>query len=193
MGVDVGVEEKEEPKNSLHRAGNQNKVTMTMLRETVLIKTLLLLLLGLTVLKMVAARKKTKVGGAALCPTLEDQSVRVNISIIDQSPSVPVFSQNFQNRSISPWDYHVTEDHHRIPSFIAEARCRYQSCLNAEGEEDSSLNSVPIKHEFLVLRREPKGCSHSFHLERVWVTVGCTCVTPIVHHVQGPKARHQLS
>ncbi|KAK1338320.1 hypothetical protein QTO34_001435 [Cnephaeus nilssonii] len=37
--------------------------------------------------------------------------------------------------------------------------------------------------EILVLRREPRRCPHSFRLEKILVTVGCTCVTPIVHHV----------
>ncbi|XP_012787584.2 interleukin-17F [Sorex araneus] len=166
---------------------------MAFLRETVLVKTLMLLMFGLAILRLVAARKKIKAGGAALCPPLQDHSVRVNISILGQRQGVPVLSQNFQNRSISPWDYNVTWDPHRIPSSIAEARCRYLGCLNAEGQEDSSMNSVPIKQEFLVLRGDPKGCSRSFQLERVWVTVGCTCVTPIVHQVQGPTAAHRLS
>lgn len=46
------------------------------------------------------------------------------------------------------------------------------------------MNSVPIQQEFLVLRREPQGCSRSFRLEKVLVTVGCTCVTPIVRYVR---------
>ncbi|XP_055986613.1 interleukin-17F [Sorex fumeus] len=166
---------------------------MAFRRETVLVKTLMLLMFGLAVLRLVTARKKVKGGVAALCPPLEDHSVRVNISILAQRQGAPVLSQNFQNRSISPWDYNVTWDPNRLPSSIAEARCRHLGCLNAEGQEDSSMNSVPIQQEFLVLRRDSKGCSRSFQLERVWVTVGCTCVTPIVHQVQGPTVAHQLS
>lgn len=77
----------------------------------------------------------------------------------------------------------VTRDPNRFPSEIVEAQCRHSGCINAEGQEDSSMNSVPIQQEFLVLRREPQGCSRSFRLEKVRVTVGCTCVTPIVRYV----------
>lgn len=78
----------------------------------------------------------------------------------------------------------VTRDPNRFPSEIAEAQCRHSGCINAEGQEDSSMNSVPIQQEFLVLRREPQGCSRTFRLEKVRVTVGCTCVTPIVRYVR---------
>ncbi|KAB0403988.1 hypothetical protein E2I00_008278, partial [Balaenoptera physalus] len=37
------------------------------------------------------------------------------------------------------------------------------------------------------------GCSRSFRLEKVRVTVGCTCVTPIVRYVRGLRAADQLS
>ncbi|XP_032720448.1 interleukin-17F isoform X2 [Lontra canadensis] len=151
---------------------------MTFLRNMAMVKSLLLVMLGLTFLREVTAWKNPKAGDAALCPPLEDNSVRVDIRILRQNRGIS-FS-NFQNRSISPWDYNITQDPHRFPSEIAEAQCRYSGCINAEGQEDSSLNSVPIQQEFLVLRREPRGCSRSFRLEKVLVTVGCTCVTPIV-------------
>lgn len=87
----------------------------------------------------------------------------------------------------------VTRDPHRFPSEIAEARCRHSGCINAEGMEDRSMNSIPIQQELLVLRREPQGCSSSFRLEKMKVTVGCTCVTPIVRYVRGLRAAQQLS
>ncbi|KAF3831633.1 hypothetical protein GH733_000445 [Mirounga leonina] len=146
------------------------------------VKSLLLVVLGLTFLREGAARKNPKAGDAALCPPLEDNSVRVDIRILRQNQGISI-SNDFQNRSSSPWDYNITRDPHRFPSEIAEAQCRYSGCINAEGQEDSSMNSVPIQQEFLVLRREPRGCTRSFRLEKVLVTVGCTCVTPIVRYV----------
>ncbi|KAK2501240.1 hypothetical protein MC885_004542 [Smutsia gigantea] len=157
-------------------------MTMTFLRSTAMVKSLLLLMLGLTLLREVEARKKTKAGDAALCPPLEDNSVRVDIRILNQNQGAPI-TNDLQNRSSSPWDYSITRDPHRFPSEIAEARCRHSGCINAQGQEDSSMNSVPIQQEVLVLRREPMGCSHSFRLEKVRVTVGCTCVTPIVRYM----------
>ncbi|XP_004463828.3 interleukin-17F [Dasypus novemcinctus] len=160
---------------------------MAVLRDTAMVKSLLILMLGLTLLWEVAARKNPKAGEIApqkpgACPPLEDNSVRVDIRILNQNQRVH-FSHDFQNRSSSPWDYNITRDPDRFPSEIAQARCRHVGCVNAQGQEDSSMNSVPIQQEFLVLRREPRGCSRSFQLEKVRVTVGCTCVTPIVRHV----------
>ncbi|XP_051060250.1 interleukin-17F [Phodopus roborovskii] len=149
------------------------------------VKSLLLLMLGLAILRGVAARKNPKAGvlvpqKAGNCPPLEDNSVRVDIRIFNQNQGVSL-SHDFQNRSSSPWDYNITRDPHRFPSEIAEAQCRYSGCMNAQGQEDSSMNSVAIQQEILVLRREPQGCSNSFRLEKMLVKVGCTCVAPIVH------------
>ncbi|XP_037700525.1 interleukin-17F [Choloepus didactylus] len=162
-------------------------MTMAILHNTAMLKSLLLLMLELTLLWDVAAGKNLKTGDTApqkpgTCPPLEDNSVRVDIRILNQNQGVHI-SHDFQNRSSSPWDYNITRDPHRFPSEIAEARCRHMGCINAQGQEDSSMNSVPIQQEFLVLRREPRGCSSSFQLEKVRVTVGCTCVTPIIRHV----------
>ncbi|XP_057608008.1 interleukin-17F [Chionomys nivalis] len=153
-------------------------------RETAVVKSLLLLILGLAILREVTAQKKRiaralvpqRVGN---CPPLEDNSVRVDLRIFNQNKGVSV-SHDFQNRSTSPWDYNITRDPHRFPSEIAEAQCRYSGCINAQGQEDSSMNSVAIQQEILVLRREPQGCPNSFRLEKMRVKVGCTCVKPIV-------------
>lgn len=115
--------------------------------ETTMVKCLLLLMLGLAILREVAARKNPKAPGALVpqkagnCPPLEDNSVRVDIRIFSQNQGIYV-SQDFQNRSSSPWDYNITRDPHRFPSEIAEAQCRYSGCINAQGQEDSSMNSV---------------------------------------------------
>ncbi|XP_016002787.2 interleukin-17F [Rousettus aegyptiacus] len=167
-------------------------MTTTGLHNTTMVKSLMLLMLGLTLLEKGTAWKTPKAEDAALCPPLEDNSVRVDIRILSQNQGILV-SHDFQNRSTSPWDYNVTRDPHRFPSEIAEARCRHSGCINAEGMEDRSMNSIPIQQELLVLRREPQGCSSSFRLEKMKVTVGCTCVTPIVRYVRGLRAAQQLS
>ncbi|XP_053760779.1 interleukin-17F isoform X1 [Panthera pardus] len=159
-------------------------MTKTILRNIAMLKSLLLLMLELTLLREVTAWKNPKAGDTALCPPLEDNSVRVDIRILRQNQGAISISNDFQNRSSSPWDYNITRDPNRFPSEIVEAQCRHSGCINAEGQEDSSMNSVPIQQEFLVLRREPQGCSRTFRLEKVRVTVGCTCVTPIVRYVR---------
>ncbi|XP_031224668.1 interleukin-17F [Mastomys coucha] len=154
--------------------------------ETAMVKSLLLLMLGLAILGEAAARKNPKAGIPALqkaenCPPLEDNNVRVDIRIFNQNQRISV-PHDFQNRSTSPWDYNITRDPLRFPSEIAEAQCRHSGCVNAQGQEDRSMNSVAIHQEILVLRREPQGCSNSFRLEKMLLKVGCTCVKPIVHH-----------
>ncbi|XP_063089432.1 interleukin-17F [Cavia porcellus] len=160
---------------------------MKSLHSSTMVKFLLLLMLGITLLREVAAWKTLRVGNTDLqkpgnCPPMVDNTVRVDIRILNQRQGTPI-THDFRNRSSSPWDYNVTRDPHRFPPEIVEARCRHSGCINAQGQEDNSMNSVAIQQEILVLRRKPQGCSHSFQLEKVLVTVGCTCVTPIVHHV----------
>uniref|UniRef100_F6YYQ6 Interleukin 17F n=1 Tax=Monodelphis domestica TaxID=13616 RepID=F6YYQ6_MONDO len=152
-------------------------------RGTRMFELLLLVMLGLIFLGNVGALKITKRGASSQngdnCPPMENNSVKVDIRYINQHKVIHS-ARAFQNRSISPWDYNITKDPDRFPSEIAEASCRYSTCINAEGQEDNSKNSVPIQQEILVLRREPaQSCSHSFRLEKILVTVGCTCVTPM--------------
>ncbi|NWV07114.1 IL17F protein, partial [Ptilonorhynchus violaceus] len=87
-----------------------------------------------------------------------------------------------RNRSLAPWDYRLDEDPNRFPRVIADAQCRLSGCVSPLGQEDHGLNSVPIKQEILVLRREQRGCVPSYRLEKRLVTVGCTCVTPVIRH-----------
>ncbi|NXC31787.1 IL17F protein, partial [Campylorhamphus procurvoides] len=87
-----------------------------------------------------------------------------------------------RNRSLAPWDFRLDKDPNRFPEVIADAQCRLSGCVNSLGQEDHSLNSVPIKQEILVLRRERQGCRPTFRLEKKVITVGCTCVTPVIHH-----------
>ncbi|KFO90008.1 Interleukin-17F, partial [Buceros rhinoceros silvestris] len=87
-----------------------------------------------------------------------------------------------RNRSLAPWDYRLDEDPNRFPQLIADAQCRLSGCVNSLGQEDHSLNSVPIQQEILVLRQELQGCLPTFRLEKKIITVGCTCATPVIHH-----------
>ncbi|NXJ91855.1 IL17F protein, partial [Corythaixoides concolor] len=87
-----------------------------------------------------------------------------------------------RNRSLAPWDYRLDKDPNRFPQVIADAECRLSGCVNPLGQEDHSLNSVPIQQEILVLRREQRGCLPIYRLEKKVITVGCTCATPVVHH-----------
>nr|AHB64322.1 IL17A protein [Sus scrofa] len=120
------------------------------------------------------------------CPKTEDknfpQHVRVNLNILNRSTPARRPS-DYSKRSTSPWTLQRNEDPERYPSVIWEAKCSHSGCINAEGKEDHHMNSVPIQQEILVLRREPRHCPNSFRLEKVMVTVGCTCVTPIVRHI----------
>ncbi|XP_019514273.1 PREDICTED: interleukin-17A [Hipposideros armiger] len=117
------------------------------------------------------------------CPNTEDnsfpQSVKINLNILNRGTN-PRRPFDYHNRSISPWNLQPNEDPDRYPPVIWEAKCRYLFCVNAEGNLDHHLNSVPIQQEILVLRRKPQHCPHSFQLEKMMVDVGCTCVRAMV-------------
>ncbi|NXJ91857.1 IL17F protein, partial [Corythaixoides concolor] len=119
------------------------------------------------------------------CLTQKDskfpQTVRVNISISNVNQDT-IMTLGVSSRSLAPWDYRIDEDHNRFPQVIADAKCRHSRCVNLDGQLDHSLNSVPIQQEILVLRREQKGCQQSYRLEKKIITVGCTCVTPLIRH-----------
>ncbi|NXH28190.1 IL17F protein, partial [Myiagra hebetior] len=108
-------------------------------------------------------------------------TVKVDIRISNSGPAFRTV-HDVRNRSLAPWDYSLDDDPNRFPRVIAHARCRLSGCLGPLGQEDHSLNSVPIKQEILVLRREQRGCLPSYRLEKRVITVGCTCVTPVIQH-----------
>nr|XP_007970460.2 interleukin-17F [Chlorocebus sabaeus] len=175
-------------KNFLHKASHQRNMTVKTLHGPVMVKYLLLLISGLAFLNEVAARKIPKVGHTFFqkpesCPPVTEGSMKLDTGIINENQRVSM-SRNIESRSTSPWNYTVTWDPNRYPSEVVQAQCKHLGCINAQGKEDISMNSVPIQQETLVLRRKHQGCSVSFQLEKVLVTVGCTCVTPVVHHVQ---------
>ncbi|NXJ21455.1 IL17F protein, partial [Dicrurus megarhynchus] len=108
-------------------------------------------------------------------------TVKVDIRISSSDPASRMV-HDVRNRSLAPWDYSLDDDPNRFPRVIADARCRLSGCVSPLGQEDHSLNSVPIKQEILVLRREQRGCLPSYRLEKRVITVGCTCVTPVIQH-----------
>ncbi|NXH13502.1 IL17F protein, partial [Bucco capensis] len=101
---------------------------------------------------------------------------------ISSSDHVSRMVHDVRNRSLAPWDYRFDEDPNRFPQLIADAECRLSGCVNSLGQEDHSLNSVPIQQEILVLQREQGGCLPTYRLEKKVITVGCTCATPVIHH-----------
>ncbi|XP_013039862.3 interleukin-17F-like [Anser cygnoides] len=107
--------------------------------------------------------------------------VKVDIRI-SRSDSAFKMIHDVRNRSLAPWDYRLDEDPNRFPQVIADAKCRLSGCVNTLGQEDHSLNSVPIKQEILVLRREQQGCPPTYRLEKKLITVGCTCAAPVVRY-----------
>ncbi|NWV20194.1 IL17F protein, partial [Origma solitaria] len=108
-------------------------------------------------------------------------TVKVDIRISNSDRAFRMV-HDVRNRSLAPWDYRLDVDPNRFPRVIADARCRLSGCVSPLGHEDHSLNSVPIKQEILVLRRERHGCVPSYRLEKKVITVGCTCVTPVIQH-----------
>ncbi|NXL06815.1 IL17F protein, partial [Mesembrinibis cayennensis] len=154
---------------------------------------LLVLVLALTVRSSprgrVIHRRSSKNGGSVRlsegCLNQKDlkfpTTVKVDIRISNSDHAFRMV-HDVRNRSLAPWDYRLDEDPNRFPQVIADAKCRLSGCVNPLGQEDHSLNSVPIQQEILVLRREQQGCLPTYRLEKKVITVGCTCATPVTHH-----------
>lgn len=88
------------------------------------------------------------------------------------------------NASISPWTYKTSNDSSLYPPYVSEAHCLLRGCLDSEGREDLSLESRPILHQILLLRkvRSEHSQDHHYRLEPRLIAVGCTCVQPVVQH-----------
>ncbi|XP_061564129.1 interleukin-17F-like [Cololabis saira] len=107
--------------------------------------------------------------------------------LLDPSALVPSRTNRpLENASISPWAYNDSVDPSLLTQ-LSEARCLLRGCLNSSGREDRRLESRPIMHQVLLLRRvKPEGAgprpAHNYHyrLESRLVSVGCTCVRPTV-------------
>ncbi|KAM3931030.1 interleukin-17A-like [Leptodactylus fuscus] len=145
--------------------------------------TAVLLFLGLTALMSVQCvdLHHLKKG---LCPPITKfpTTVKVNLNLTAQDSFLQ--SGDVRKRSTSPWEYSYDKNINRHPVVIAEAKCDMAGCVDADGNVDIGLNSVPIRQEILVLHREMKGCVPVFKLEKKIVTVACTCVRPVIHKQQ---------
>ncbi|XP_075056900.1 interleukin-17A-like [Mixophyes fleayi] len=122
-------------------------------------------------------------GGGCPFPVDTTYPLRVKGDMKVSSRSyVQTMTNAIRSRSTSPWDYRSNEDNNRYPAVINEARCLHKGCVDSEGNVDLSMNSVPIRQEILVLRREMRGCIPVYKLDKELVTVGCTCVRPIIQY-----------
>ncbi|XP_051954110.1 interleukin-17F-like [Xyrauchen texanus] len=101
--------------------------------------------------------------------------------ILDPTLNISTFASPSPNRSLSPWTYETSYDSSQIPFKISEAKCDKRGCLNENGEEDLGLESKPIFYQIHVLRRvKGKNKRYALKLESKIISVGCTCVFPIV-------------
>ncbi|XP_072266167.1 interleukin-17F-like [Pyxicephalus adspersus] len=114
------------------------------------------------------------------CPPVTKFSASVKVNLNIGGLEALAINGDVRKRSISPWEYSYDVNNNRFPSMIAEAKCLHTGCLDAEGNVDINLSSVPIRQEMLVIHREMNGCVPTFKLEKKMVTVGWTCVRPMV-------------
>ncbi|KAF4099672.1 interleukin 17a/f3 [Onychostoma macrolepis] len=136
---------------------------------------LLLYLLAL-LLNGASSEKKGKRKSKSKCPK------KGKCVILDPSLNLPMTVPPSPSRSLSPWTYEESYDDSRIPAKISEAKCEKTGCLTKDGEEDLGLESKPIYYQINVLRRvKEKNAKHySLQLETKVISLGCTCVLPIV-------------
>ncbi|XDV41558.1 hypothetical protein PO909_010412, partial [Leuciscus waleckii] len=100
----------------------------------------------------------------------------------DSSLYTSVSASLSPSRSLSPWTYESSFDDSRIPQKISEAKCEKKGCITEDGEEDLGLESKPIYYQINVLRRVKgkNATQYALKLESIIVSLGCTCVLPIV-------------
>ncbi|XP_073673276.1 interleukin 17a/f3 [Garra rufa] len=136
---------------------------------------LLLYLLTLT-LNGASSEKKSKRKRKSKCEK-KGKWVRFDSSV-NLSMNVPPSP----SRSLSPWTYEESYDDSRIPSKISEAKCEKKGCLTKDGEEDLGLESKPIYYQINILRRVKckNNTRYTLKLETKIVSLGCTCVLPVV-------------
>nr|AJF46590.1 interleukin-17A/F1 isoform A [Oncorhynchus mykiss] len=110
-------------------------------------------------------------------------TVPLHLDPSDLIPARPV--RSIGNHSISPWTTNTTYDESRFPNTISEVKCSLEGCLNVAGKEDRSLESKPIYHQILVLRKVMGSKDRYYYrLEAKIIAVGCTCVRPSIEHQQ---------
>ncbi|KAI7799405.1 interleukin 17a/f3 precursor [Triplophysa rosa] len=100
---------------------------------------------------------------------------------LDSTLNISTLIPPSPSRSLSPWTYVTSYDDSRIPMQISEAKCERRGCLMKNGEEDLGLESQPIQYQIHVLRKvKDKNKRYTLKLESKVITVGCTCVLPVV-------------
>ncbi|XP_065112128.2 interleukin 17a/f3 [Paramisgurnus dabryanus] len=100
---------------------------------------------------------------------------------MDPTLNMTTFASPSPGRSLSPWTYIPSTDPARIPMQISEAKCEKRGCLMENGEENLGLESKPIWYQINVLRRvKGKNKRYTLKLESKVISVGCTCVVPVV-------------
>ncbi|XP_056419990.1 interleukin-17F-like isoform X1 [Hyla sarda] len=120
----------------------------------------------------------------AACPPLARLPPTVKVSLNISGHDSLLLTGDVNKRSTSPWEYSYDRNVYRYPVVIAEAKCNMAVCVDAQGEVDNNVISVPIRQEILVLYHEMNKCVPSFKLEKKLVTVGCTCVRAIIKEQQ---------
>uniref|UniRef100_A0A8C4S0R6 Uncharacterized protein n=1 Tax=Erpetoichthys calabaricus TaxID=27687 RepID=A0A8C4S0R6_ERPCA len=77
---------------------------------------------------------------------------------------------------------HNNTDHDIWFPSLRQAECRHHYCINNSGHEMPEMNSVSIRRRQLFLRKKWTGIGYKYSLEMKLVTVGCTCVWPLINH-----------
>ncbi|KAK5914841.1 hypothetical protein CesoFtcFv8_000489 [Champsocephalus esox] len=148
------------------------------------------------VVAMMMMMMKMMMVEAAAMPTAKHPRTHTEASDGAEAEMIPLQIDNqflrhyrsvrpLQNASISPWTYNITNDATLVPPFLSEARCLLRGCLDLDGVEDLNLESRPIMHQAMLLRRvKSKGAEHGYHyrLESRLLAVGCTCVRPTIQY-----------
>ncbi|XP_024864089.1 interleukin 17a/f1 [Kryptolebias marmoratus] len=110
-----------------------------------------------------------------------EETVPLRLDPSNLLPSIKMSS--LANVSISPWTYNISRDDSMFPNVLSQAHCSLSGCVGSDKQEDRDLQSRPIMHQVLVLRRvktEEEGHSYHYRLESKLISVGCTCVRPKV-------------
>uniref|UniRef100_A0A3P8R9Y3 Interleukin 17a/f1 n=1 Tax=Astatotilapia calliptera TaxID=8154 RepID=A0A3P8R9Y3_ASTCA len=110
--------------------------------------------------------------------TLETVSLQLDAKTLETHRHTRLLN----NASISPWTYN-SFNHLLSPRFLHPQRSLPAAGLpELTGQEDRNLESRPIMHQVLLLRRiRPEGSAdYHYRLESRLISVGCTCVKPVV-------------
>ncbi|XP_056125461.1 interleukin 17a/f3 [Rhinichthys klamathensis goyatoka] len=151
---------------------------LSLVFRAVLLLFLLALILGV---ECDSSEKKSKRNGKS--KRLGAGRIKKGLWVVqDSSPYSSMSASLSPSRSLSPWTYETSFNDSRIPQKISEAKCEKRGCITEDGEEDFGLESKPIYYQINVLRRvKGKNKTHyALKLETISVSLGCTCVLPIV-------------